>query len=55
MKTKHLSNFFLAMMNVAVIMSLRGLPLIAKEGMSLFFYLGFSTLVCLVPSSLISA
>lgn len=55
MNKKVLSVFFLAMMNVAVIMSLRGLPLMAKEGMSLLFYLSFSTLVFLIPSSLISA
>jgi len=55
MSTKRLSVFFLAMMNVAVIMSLRGLPMMAKEGYSLLFYLSFSTIVFLIPSSLISA
>lgn len=45
----------LAMMNVAVIMNLRGLPLMAKEGFSLLFYLCFSILFFLIPSSLISA
>jgi len=35
MNKKRLSVFFLAMINVAVIMSLRGLPMMAKEGYSL--------------------
>ena len=55
MKKTHLSVFLLAMMNVAVIMSLRGLPLMAEEGLSLLFYLAFSAIVFLIPSSLISA
>jgi len=45
----------LGMMNVAIIMSLRGLPLMAKEGFSLVFYLLFSILVFLIPTSLVSA
>ncbi len=52
---KHISVFFLAMMNVAVILSLRGLPLMAKEGISLIFYLGFSLIIFLIPSALVSA
>ncbi|QVL57747.1 MAG: amino acid permease [Simkaniaceae bacterium] len=55
MKKKHLSVFLLAMMNVAVIMSLRGLPLMAEEGLSLLFYLAFSAIVFLIPTSLVSA
>ncbi|MCB1115604.1 MAG: amino acid permease [Chlamydiia bacterium] len=55
MKKTHLSVFLLAMMNVAVIMSLRGLPLMAEEGLSLLFYLCFSALIFLIPTSLISA
>lgn len=57
MKTKKttLSVFVLAMMNVAVIMSLRGLPMLAQEGLSLLFYLFFSAVVFLIPTSLISA
>ena len=52
---KHLSVFLLAMMNVAIIMSLRGLPLMAKEGMSLIFYLFFSLVIFLIPTALVSA
>lgn len=55
MKKAHLSVFLLAMMNVAVIMSLRGLPLMAEEGLSLLFYLAFSAIVFLIPTSLVSA
>lgn len=52
---KHLSVFLLAMMNVAIIMSLRGLPLMAEEGLSLVFYLLFSLLIFFIPSALVSA
>ena len=55
MNRKHLSVFLLAMMNVAVIMSLRGLPMMAEEGLSLLFYLGFSAVVFLIPTALVSA
>ena len=57
MKAKNttLSVFMLAMMNVAIILSLRGLPLMAKEGLSLLFYLSLITLVFIIPTSLISA
>lgn len=55
-KRKHtLSVFILAMMNVAVVMSLRGLPMMAKEGLSMVFYLLFASLLFLVPVSLVSA
>ncbi len=54
-KKKHLSIFLLAMMNVAIILSLRGLPLMAKEGLSLVFYLTFSLVVFLIPTALVSA
>lgn len=54
-KKYQLSVFVLAMMNVAVIMSLRGLPMMATEGLSLIFYLLFSTLFFLIPVALVSA
>ena len=54
--SKHyLSVFALAMMSVAVVMSLRGLPMMAKEGLTMFFYLIFSALLFLIPVSLVSA
>jgi len=55
-KKKHyLSVFVLAMMNVAVVMSLRGLPMMAREGTSMVFYILFASLLFLVPVSLVSA
>ena len=42
----------LAMMNVAAVMSLRGIPMMAKEGLSMIFYLLFASLLFLVPESL---
>jgi len=50
-----LTVFALAMMNVAAVMSLRGLPMMAKEGLTMFFYLLFASLLFLVPVSLVSA
>ena len=50
-----LSVFVLAMMNVAVVMSLRGLPMMAKEGLTMVFYLLFASILFLVPVSLVSA
>jgi putative glutamate/gamma-aminobutyrate antiporter len=52
---KTISVFFLAMLNVAVIMSLRGLPLLAKEGPSFIFFLLFSAIFFVIPTSLIAA
>lgn len=53
---KHcLSVFVLAMMNVAVVMSLRGIPIMAKEGLPMIFFLLFASLLFLVPISLVSA
>ncbi len=50
-----LTVFALTMLNVAAIMSLRGLPMMAKEGLTMFFYLLFASLFFLVPVSLVSA
>lgn len=53
---KHtLGVFALAMMNVAAVMSLRGLPMMAKEGWTMVFYILFASLLFLVPVSLVSA
>jgi glutamate:GABA antiporter len=55
-KGKHtLGVFSLAMMNVAVVMSLRGIPMIAKEGLQMIFFLLFASLLFLIPVSLVSA
>ncbi|MCP8306324.1 MAG: amino acid permease [archaeon] len=50
-----LSVFTLAMINVAAIASLRGLPAMAEYGLSSIFYFVVATLIFLIPTSLISA
>ncbi|MDD5085744.1 MAG: amino acid permease [Candidatus Omnitrophica bacterium] len=50
-----LSVFVLAMLNVAVICTLRGLPMLAKEGLPLVFYYAAAAIVFLIPVSLITA
>jgi len=45
----------LAMMTVAAVVSLRGLPLMADEGTTLLFYVGFASLIFLVPAALVAA
>ncbi len=52
---KTLSVFTLAMINVAAIVSLRGLPSEAVYGLSSVFYYVFAALFFLIPVSLISA
>jgi len=53
---KHmLSVFALAMLNVAAVMSLRGLPMMADTGLTMIFYLLFASFLFLIPVSLISA
>ncbi|NNH75595.1 amino acid permease [Nocardia uniformis] len=39
----------------AIVTSLRGLPMMAKEELTMFFYIGFSTLLFLVPAGLVAA
>jgi putative glutamate/gamma-aminobutyrate antiporter len=53
--TIKLSMFTLAMLNVAAVMSLRGLPLLADTGMQMLFYLFFAAFLFLIPSALVSA
>lgn len=47
--------FVLAMMNVAIIASLRALPLMAKEGFSLVFFFVVAAFMFLIPTALVSA
>lgn len=55
-KNNHkLSIFALAMINVAMVMNLRGLPMMAKEGSTMLFYIFFSAILFLLPVSLVSA
>ncbi len=42
-------------LNIATVMSLKGLPLIASTGATMIFYLLFSTLLFLIPCALVAA
>ncbi|MGE4563765.1 MAG: amino acid permease [Victivallaceae bacterium] len=50
-----LTVFTLTMMTVAAVISLRGLPMMAKEGLSMIFYILFATILFLLPASLVAA
>jgi putative glutamate/gamma-aminobutyrate antiporter len=52
---KALNVFTLVMMNLAVICTLRGLPMMAEDGFSLVFYYLVTVLVFVIPVSLVSA
>ncbi len=54
-KHRQLSVFVLSMLNVAIIMNLRGLPMMAKEGLPMIFFLLFATMIFLIPTSVVSA
>lgn len=54
-KKKTMSVFTISMMTAAAVVSLRGLPMMAKEGLSMIFYILFSTLLFLIPASLVAA
>ena len=49
------STFGIAMMTAAAVVSLRGLPMMAKEQLTLFVYIGFATFIFLSPAALVSA
>lgn len=55
MKKQSISVFGLAMFNVAAVLSLRGLPMMADTGMQMIFYLAFASFLFLIPCSLVSA
>ena len=52
---KRTTVFTLTMMTVAAVVSLRGLPMMAKEGLFMVFYILFSTVMFLLPASLVAA
>lgn len=52
---KKISVMTLAFMTVAAVVSLRGLPMMATEGLSMLFYIGFCVIFFLIPASLVSA
>lgn len=45
----------MAFMTAAAIISLRGLPMMAAEEMTMFFYIAFATIFFLIPAALVSA
>lgn len=45
----------LALMTAAAVISLRGLPMMAKEELTMFFYIGFATFLFLIPAALVGA
>ena len=54
-KIATVSTFGIAMMTAAAVVSLRGLPMMAKEQLTLFVYIAFATFVFLIPAALVSA
>ena len=54
-KRKSLTTGAMAFMTAAAVISLRGLPLMAAEEMTMFFYIAFATLLFLIPAALVSA
>ena len=54
-KAQKLNFLTLSMINIALVMSLGGLPVMAKEGITLVFYVIFSALLFLLPVSLVVA
>jgi glutamate:GABA antiporter len=54
-KSAVVSTFSMAMMTAAAVVSLRGLPMMAKEQLTLFVYIAFATFIFLIPAALVSA
>ncbi len=52
---KYITTMQLALMTAAAVISLRGLPMMAKEELTMFFYILFATFLFLVPAALVSA
>ncbi len=54
-KKKHITTLQLALMTAAAVISLRGLPMMAKEELTMFFYIIFATFLFLIPAALVGA
>lgn len=54
-KSKKISTCAMAFMTASAIISLRGLPMMAQEELTMFFYIGFATILFLIPAALVSA
>ena len=46
---KNISTWQLALMTAAAVISLRGLPMMAQEELTMFFYIFFATFLFLIP------
>lgn len=53
--TKHITTTQLALMTAAAVISLRGLPMMAQEELTMFFYIFFATFLFLIPAALVGA
>ena len=54
-KSKNISTSQLALMIAAAVISLRGLPMMAQEELTMFFHIFFATFVFLIPAALVGA
>ena len=54
-KSKNISTSQLALMTAAAVISLRGLPMMAQEELTMFFYIFFATFLFLIPAALVGA
>jgi len=52
---KNISTWQLALMTSAAVISLRGLPMMAQEELTMFFYIFFATFLFLIPAALVAA
>ena len=54
-KNKNITTSQLALMTAAAVISLRGLPMMAQEELTMFFYISFATFILLIPAALVRA
>lgn len=54
-RLKNITTAQLALMTAAAVISLRGLPMMAQEEMTMFFYIFFATFLFLIPAALVGA
>ena len=54
-KRKNITTTQLALMTAAAVISLRGLPMMAQEELTMFFYIFFATFLFLIPTALVGA
>lgn len=52
---KSISTWQLALMTAAAVISLRGLPMMAQEELTMFFYIFFATFLFLIPAAFVAA